>query len=331
MINLALQHWAGCGAVAVLALMCVGCGTVGEPVYPSAHIPVAPSDLSAVQRGSRIFVQFTVPPLTTDAKVQTRIGGVEVFVGPAAKPFNTETWTASATRVTVKSAEKPGPMEASAPLPDGLAGKDLMVGARVLNTRSRASGWSNFATVHVVSPVVAPTDVTATAVAEGVQINWVDEGEHAFRIFRQGPTDRLPAEAGRADTTRFVDGDITWGSPYRYWVQAVRDGAESETAASPVLTPEDKFPPAVPAGLNAVTGVGSIELAWERNTETDFKNYVIYRALGDGQLQKLAEIDVPAYSDKATEPGKHYKYAIAAVDQRGNVSEKSAAVEAIAP
>ncbi len=158
-----------------------------------------------------------------------------------------------------------------------------------------------------------------------------DEAEHAFRVFRQGPTDKLPVEAGKADTPNLSGRDIRWGSPYQYWVQALREGAESEAAASAVLTPEDKFPPAVPVGLNAVTGIGSIELAWERNTETDFKNYVIYRALGDGPLQKLAEIDVPAYSDKAIEPGKHYKYAIAAVDQHGNVSEKSAAVEATAP
>jgi fibronectin type 3 domain-containing protein len=129
----------------------------------------------------------------------------------------------------------------------------------------------------------------------------------------------------------FVDRNIVWGSPYQYWVQALRDGAESETAASAVLTPEDKFPPAVPAGVTAVTGVNSIELAWERNIESDFKSYVVYRAAGDGPLQKLAESDVPVYSDKSIAAGKRYRYAVAAVDQRGNVSEKSAPVEAPAP
>jgi fibronectin type 3 domain-containing protein len=186
-------------------------------------------------------------------------------------------------------------------------------------------------TIHVVAPVAVPSEVAAAAVPEGVRVTWTDAAERSSRVFRKGPDDKQPLEAGKSDTTAYVDRTIAWGSQYQYWVQALRDGAESDAVASPVLTPVDTFPPAVPAGLTAVTGVGAIELAWERNTETDFRNYVIYRALGDGPLQKLAETDVPAYSDKAIEAGKQYRYAIAAVDQRGNLSEKSTPVEAAAP
>jgi hypothetical protein len=314
-----------------LCLLSTGCGTVGEPVYPSAHIPVAPSDLNAVQRGDRIVAHFTAPSLTTDARVLTIIGGAEVRIGPAAKPFNADTWAAAATRATVKSAEKPGPVEATAPLAPGLVGKDVTVGARVLNSKGRASGWSNFVTIHVVAPVAAPAGVVAAAAPEGVRVTWTDAAEHSFRVFRKGPDDKQPLEAGKTGTAEYVDRNIVWGSQYQYWVQALSDGAESDAVASPALTPIDTFPPAVPAGLNAVTGISAIELAWERNTETDFKNYVIYRATGDGPLQKLAETDVPAYSDKATETGKRYRYAVAAVDQHGNLSEKSAPVEAAAP
>ncbi|MGA2186327.1 MAG: hypothetical protein ABSH47_25205 [Bryobacteraceae bacterium] len=311
--------------------MTTGCGTIGEPVYPSAHIPVAPTDLNAVQRGDRVVVHFTAPAMTTDAQVLTKIGGAEVRIGPVGKPFNADTWAATATRATVKPVEKPGPVEASGPLAAGLVGKDVTVGARVLNSKGRASGWSNFVTIHVVAPVEAPAGVAAAAVPEGVRVTWTDAAEHSFRVFRKGPDDKQPLEAGKTSTTEYVDHNIVWGSQYQYWVQSLRDGAESDAVASPVLAPEDKFPPAVPTGLNAVTGVNSIELAWERNTETDFKNYVIYRATGDGLLQKLAETDAPAYSDKAIEAGKRYRYAIAAVDQRGNASEKSAPAEAAAP
>ena len=326
-----LPHFAAILAVLAACLLSTGCGTVGEPVYPSAHIPVAPNDLNAVQRGDRIMVQFTAPALTTDARVQTAIGGADVRIGPAAKPFNADAWAATAMRATVKSAEKPGPVEAVAPLGAGLVGKDVIVGARVLNSKGRASAWSNFVTIHVVAPVAAPAGVVATAVPEGVRVTWTDAADHSFRVFRKGPDDKQPLEAGKSDTTQYVDRTIVWGSQYQYWVQALGDGAESDAVASPVLTPEDKFPPAVPAGLTAVTGIGSIELAWERNTEAKFKNYVIYRASGDGPLQKLAEIDVPVYSDTAIEGGKRYRYAIAAVDQHGNLSEKSAPVEAAAP
>jgi fibronectin type 3 domain-containing protein len=222
-------------------------------------------------------------------------------------------------------------VDASAALPDGLAGKDVVVGARVMNSKGRASGWSNFVTIHVVSPVAAPAAVVAAAAPEGVRVTWGDSASHSFRIYRRGPDDKQPVEAGKAETTEYVDRNIVWGKLYQYWVQALRDGAESETAASAALTPEDKFPPAVPVGVNAVTGVGSIEVAWERNVETDFRNYIVYRAVGDGPFMKLGETEAPAYSDKAVEAGKRYRYAVAAVDQAGNVSEKSAAAETSAP
>jgi sarcosine oxidase gamma subunit len=317
--------------VLALCLVYTGCGTVGEPVYPSAHIPVAPSDLNAVQRGDRIVVYFTAPALTTDGKVMTQIGGADVRVGSAARPFNADKWAATATHATVKPATKPGPVEATAPLASGLASTDLVVGARVLNSRGRASAWSNFVTVHVVAPVIAPAGVTAAAAPEGVRVTWTSPADYCFRVFRQGPDDKEPQPLDYAESTQYIDRTIVWGSQYQYWVQAFGNGAESEAAASQVLTPVDKFPPAVPIGLTAVTGVGSIELAWERNGESDFKNYVIYRAVGDGRLQKLGESDVPVYSDKAVETGKRYRYAVAAVDQRGNLSEMCAPVEAAAP
>jgi hypothetical protein len=315
-----------------LWLASAGCGTVGEPRVPSAHISLAPTDLSAVERGDRIVVSFTAPALTTDAQVITSIGGADVRMGPAKKPFDANTWAETATRVIVKSADKPGTVEAaSPPLAANLVGKDLMVGARVLNTRSRPSAWSNFVTIHVVAPVAAPTEVKATDVSEGIRLTWNDPGEHSFRIFRKGPGDSSPVEIGKADTPQYIDNTITWDRPYQYWVQALREGAESEAAESPPDTPKDIFPPAVPVGLNAVTGTNSIELAWERNTESDFRTYIIYRAVGDGALQKLAEVNVPTYSDKAVETGKRYRYAVSAIDQRDNESEKSPPVEAAAP
>ena len=95
-----------------------------------------------------------------------------------------------------------------------------------------------------------------------------------------------------------------YGTEYRYWVQGLRDNAESDAAASNKRTPVDVFPPAVPAGVTAAAGIDSIELAWERNTEPDFRKYVIYRAVAGGPFEKLAETDVPTYSDKAIQSGK---------------------------
>jgi hypothetical protein len=307
-----------------------GCGTVGEPIYPSAHIPVAPSDLNAVERGNRIVVHFTAPALTTDAQTIAQLDGADVRIGPAVKPFNADKWLASATRAAVsKPATKPGPVEATAPI--AWIDTDVTVGARVLTTRGRASAWSNLVTIHIVKPVAAPSDMVAAAAPEGVRVTWTDPAEHSFRVFRKGPDDKDPVEIGKSDTTQYIDQTIVWGTTYQYWAQALRDSAESDVVTSPAFAPKDTFPPAVPAGLSAVTGINSIELAWERNTETDLKTYIIYRATGTGPFQKLAETDVPVYSDKAIEAGKRYGYAISAIDTRANESAKSAPVEAAAP
>jgi len=309
-----------------------GCGTVGEPMYPSAHIPVAPGDLNAIERGDRIVAQFTAPALTTDAQAIAQLGGADVRIGPAVKPFNADKWSTSAIKATVtKPANKPGPVEATAPIDAAWIGSDVTVGARVLNTRGRPSAWSNLVIVHLVKPVAAPSDMVAAAAPEGVRVTWTDPAEHAFRVFRKGPDDKDPVEIGKSETTQYIDQTIAWGTMYQYWVQALRDSAESEVVTYPAIAPKDVFPPAVPAGLSAVTGINSIELAWERNTETDLKTYIIYRATGTGPFQKLAETDVPVYSDKAVEVGKRYRYAISAIDVRANESAKSAPVEAAAP
>jgi hypothetical protein len=301
-------------------------------MYPSAHIPVAPSDLNAIERGNRIVVRFTAPALTTDAQAIAQLGGADVRIGPAVKPFDADKWLASAARATItKPASKPDPVEATAPIDAAWIGTDVTVGARVLNTRGRPSAWSNFVIVHVVKPVAAPSDMVAAAAPEGVRVTWTDPGEHSFRVFRKGPEDKDPVEIGKSDTTQYVDQTIVWGTAYQYWVQALRDNAESDVIAHQAITPVDKFAPAVPAGLTAVTAINSIELAWERNTETDLKTYIIYRATGTGPLEKLAETDVPVYADKAIETGERYRYAVSAIDIRGNESAKSAPVEATAP
>ena len=95
---------------------------------------------------------------------------------------------------------------------------------------------------------------------------------------------------------------------------------------------QDEFPPAVPSGANAIAGVSTIELSWDRNSEADFKQYRIYRSVDGGPFVKIAEgLETPTYSDRAIESGKRYGYAITSLDQLGNESEKSAPVEIQAP
>ncbi len=80
--------------------------------------------------------------------------------------------------------------------------------------------------------------------------------------------------------------------------------------------------------MTALAGPDSVELTWSRSPEADLKAYKIYRAVGNGPLEPLGEpVNLPTFSDRKVERGKVYRYAISAVDQKNNESEKSTVVE----
>src|SRR5207248_361041 len=69
----------------------------------------------------------------------------------------------------------------------------------------------------------------------------------------------------------------------------------------------------------------------ESNTESDLREYRVYRSVGGGQPERLAVVASPAFSDKKPEAGKKHIYTITAVDKHDNESGKSPAVEIDVP
>ena len=142
----------------------------------------------------------------------------------------------------------------------------------------------------------------------------------------------MPERLAEAAASPYADTSVKAGTKYRYMVQALEGELRfSEMSQASEVTPKDEFPPAAPSGLSAVPGVDSIELSWDRNTEDDFLNYNVYRAVGEGAFEKLASgVEAPVFSDRMIEVGKKYRYAISAVDVNGNESARSAIIEATA-
>src|SRR4051812_22779429 len=106
--------------VSLLSIVCAvflsGCGTVGEPLYPALNIPSRITDLTAVERGDRIDIDFTIPPLTTEGLALKEIGSVELRVGPIGDaPFNLNNWSGAAIRANVPTPLKTGPVHAESP------------------------------------------------------------------------------------------------------------------------------------------------------------------------------------------------------------------------
>ncbi|HLJ44602.1 MAG TPA: hypothetical protein VKU01_01255 [Bryobacteraceae bacterium] len=304
-----LRAWT-CAAVLAVALW--GCGQVGEPVYPSLNIPVKITDLSAVQRGDNLIIDFSVPKLTTDGmavkhvRVDLRAGSKEIPI------LETE----------------PGPIHTEPPVNElvGQIGQQIAVQVRLVNAKGKESEWSNQVVLNIQAPLATPSGLAAADTAQGTKLTWSAPGENHFRIFRD------KAQIGESDAPEYVDKNIEYGKQYDYAVQGTKEGAESKVSETVPHSAKDTFAPAVPAGVNASPGINTIEVAWDRNTESDFKEYRVYRAVDDGQFVQVATgLAAPAYSDKDIQSGKRYRYAVSAIDQANNESERSAPAEVTAP
>src|SRR5271154_6262846 len=95
-------------------LFFAGCGSIGQPLYPALRIPSKVSDLTVVELGNNLDINFTIPPLTTEGLPLKEIGGVELRIGPApSNGWNVDEWARTATRVDVPTPEKPGLVQAT--------------------------------------------------------------------------------------------------------------------------------------------------------------------------------------------------------------------------
>ncbi len=323
----------GSGFLCVFGLLLqAGCGSIGEPLYPALRIPSPVADLTVVERGNDLDINFTIPPLTTEGQPLQEIGGIELRAGPSPNNgWNADEWAKSSTRIDVPTPEKPGPIQATIPV-SKFVGSAVVVAVRVTNPKGRDAGWSNLKTFDVKPPLADPTNFQVAADPKGVALTWTATGPSQFRIFRKTELQQKPVLLATATEPNYVDISAEFGKAYQYSVQAVRDNVESNIVGPKDITPSDVFPPAVPTGLTASVGIGAVELAWNRNTESDFKEYRVLRSEEGGPFVEIAHgLDAPVYSDHAIQSGKHYRYEVLAVAQNEHSSAASAPVEITAP
>jgi hypothetical protein len=317
-------------------LILAGCGYVGEPLTPALNMPHKVMDLRAVESGDRIVVEFTIPDHTTEELLLTRLGEVELRMGPGGPPpFDFGRWAGSAPRIPVAGLS-PGPTKVTTSAKNW-AGQEVLLAVRVSSAKGRFSDWSNPVVLPVVAPIGKPADVRAEAVLTGVKVSWqsVPRDALSFRVYRRAETEKEASVVATPAAPVWIDTAATYGKRYIYSVRAVvktsASEAESELSVPVEIVPVDKFPPAVPAGLTAAASPDSIELAWDRNTDPDFACYRVYRSVDGTAFEKIADsIEAPNYSDRRVSSGKRYRYAVSAVDLLGNESARSQPTEAAA-
>lgn len=311
-------------AAALLGILAlVGCAYVGSPKPPALDIPTRITDLRAIQYGGNIVVEFTIGMDTVEGLKLTEVKALEarVAVGPVAQ-------------VVTLAVKPPGPVDENFPARDWI-GKNIVITVRATGPKAKPGDWSNPVPLSIGTPLETPANLEAVSDPQGVRLTWLGSFGRAanghYRVFR-GAGEAMPQGLAESDKPEYVDTTAEFGSPYRYFVQALAgEWQQSEVSTTASITPADTFPPAVPVGLMAVAGVNAIELVWQRNTEDDFAGYHVYRSTEGGAPQPIAgPLDAPTFSDRAVEIGKKYSYTVTASDRNGNESARSAPAEAVA-
>ncbi len=220
-----------------------------------------------------------------------------------------------------------------------------------LNARGRSAGLSNQVEVPLAPTLPPPSDVRAQVTPEGVVLTWTGvlheheapELRHLYDVYRRTPETPAWSVVGEVQLStdphaRFVDTGFEWEKTYLYRVvvvtSVIRGGAaavqvEGGPSADLQVFAHDVFPPAAPAGLQAVaSGVGQppfVDLTWAPNTEADLAGYNVYRHQAGQQPVKINTelVKAPAYRDREVTAGHNYFYAVTAVDLRGNESPRS--------
>lgn len=314
-----------------------GCGYVGPVMPPSLHIPLPVADLSVVETGDTLQLQFTLPRQTTDATGIGKFREVQLRVGPDVTPFDFGTWLAGATASPLSpeqanaAASQSQPLKSTMPASDWI-GKQIAVAVRTAEKTNHYSQWSNVVRLRVVEPLAAPVLAPASD-PNGIKVSIESFPKHGkVRIFRRGPNDQQPAEAGVADTNEFIDRGAEYGIAYIYTAVAFDDrdraNAIGKTSEPVPFTSVDNFPPGVPANATALAGPASIEISWDRGPEVDIRGYYVFRSMDGGPYARVGElVTLPAFSDKDVQHGKKYSYQVSAIDVRNNESPRSPPVQ----
>ncbi len=339
---------------------------VGDAVILTFTLPVTSTDLQPLEEMPSVEIYRNTPegaanaPKAKPPKPKTKSGSTARLADTL--PSETVEQYEKNGRI-----EFPDKLDASELAKE--SGTDLIYTVRTRASRAKASADSNAVSLRVYPAPPRVEDLRATLTEAALVLDWSaaqqsrrDSGSKAagFRIYR-AEVDPTTAEAaisnssqakliappellGQTTQMEYRDTSFQFGHTYFYDVRQVMqfgtETVESADSAPAVLTAKDIFPPAVPQGLEAVAvpatngAAASIELTWTINSEPDWAGYNVYRSeLAERPGQKLNSelLLAPTFRDMSIIPGKSYFYRVGALDQSGNESALSSAVEAQVP
>ncbi len=338
-------------------LMVTACATIAPPQPPSLDLPKAPTDLKASRKGNRVVLTWTIPTVNTDRQTihtlgPTRICRSLVALTQCGTPVGES--PADTVPASAKSSKQKPTLSYTDTLPAQIESDNSSASAtyavEVLNHDGRSAGLSNHVEVPLIHTLPPPQDFHAQVTGQGVVLTWTGETarsqenvHYIYRVYRQAEDQKqktLVGEVSLGNDSHFTitDSEIEWQKSYDYRAEIVTiiaDAKKPEVQVEGDDTPavkvfaDDVFPPAVPAGLQAVfSGPGQqpfIDLVWAPVSDMDLAGYNVYRHVEGAAAVKINTelVKAPAYRDVNVEAGQRYLYSVTSVDARGNESAHS--------
>ena len=287
------------------------------------HIAFDPAQLQVVSTAAGAFFNQNGVPMPVIPTHDNTTGKVD-FVGSVVPPATPYSGAApvGVGSITWKVVSCP----ASGQIPLTLINTKLSDpnGAAITYTRSDSS----IVCPQPVALPAAPSNLTASAVSLGrIDLAWTDNAnnEDRFAIERctgTGCTDFAPIHLTvPADTTAYVDTDLTADTSYCYRVYAYNAAGKSDYSNTACATTPQALP-AAPTNLTAsAVSVSQIDLAWTDNANNE-DGFKIERCTGTG-CTSFAQItsvvsNVVTYSDASLTAETTYCYRVRAFNAGGD-------------
>ena len=337
------------------------CGKKG-PLQPLVvRAPQAVRDFSLFQKGDKLILSWTNPTAYVDGNPLREVAEVEIWMaeedkgeGSPREKLTVEEFEDKAKLLTrINKGQFRSLLQKGAeaqqisyvyPLQAEKIGQKVMTFAvRIKDEKRRASEFSEPLSIEAQAPPLPPQNVRVSVSEESIAVRWEDSavkgGESGpskpvgYNVYRsEGEEHPARLNSSLVKGKEYRDANFSLGKTYRYFVRAVASDTapfrESDDSEAVEIQAKDTFPPARPTGLTAISGTGFIALSWEANKETDLAGYRVWRRVvgqADFVLLKSLPAAESSYSDSLVEKNKRYEYAITALDNAGNESQKSEA------
>jgi hypothetical protein len=202
------------------------------------------------------------------------------------------------------------------------------------SARGTAASVSTPACPDTTAPTT-PANVSASASAcSQTSVTWSaaadsgGSGLKGYNVYRNG------SFLKQAPGTSTTDGGLSASTVYGYAVSAVdnagNESARSATASTNTPACPDVTPPTMPANVSvSASSCSQVGVTWAASTDSGgsgLKGYNVYRA---GSL--LKQVTGTSTTDTGLTASTAYSYAVAAIDNAGNESARSAAVSTTTP